>query len=125
MCGSADISLDDMSELPVPTFAVVKAEFILQVLPPALRFWEKLGLHPRAGVKNVKAYMFYEGNSDEKEAELADWLGRLSVVYSVRNHPLKVPVILMLTGQTVQELRLAYTRSCRCLHSRWPSSYSI
>ena len=74
-----------MVELPPPSFVVAKSEGIIQVLPPALRFWEKLGLYPRAGVKNLTAYIFYDGNSEEKETEMEDWLDKLSVVYSVRD----------------------------------------
>ena len=62
---------------------MAKSEGVVQVLPPALRFWEKLGLCPRAGVKNVTAFMFYEGSTEEKEVEMSDWLDRLAAVYSV------------------------------------------
>ncbi|CCM01039.1 uncharacterized protein FIBRA_03087 [Fibroporia radiculosa] len=71
--------------LEPPVLAVGKADSIIQVLPTALRFWEKLGLRPRAGQKDVNAYVFYESANDEREVEIAHWLDRVSAAYSARN----------------------------------------
>ncbi|KAI0699800.1 mediator complex subunit 13 C-terminal-domain-containing protein [Cytidiella melzeri] len=76
---------DDMQELQPPSFTVTKADGVIQILPPALRFWEKLGLHPRAGAKNVVAFVFFEGSDDEAETEIADWLDKLSAVYTSKH----------------------------------------
>lgn len=73
-----------LKELDQPSISVVKSEALIQVLPTALRFWEKLGLRPRVGSKDVTAFVFFEGISDAKETEVADWLDRVSQAYSVR-----------------------------------------
>jgi mediator of RNA polymerase II transcription subunit 13, fungi type len=75
-----------LQELSSPSLTVAKADGIIQVTPPALRFWEKLGLHPRAGSKDLTVFAFFEGNDDETEAQVADWLDRFSAVYMVRHH---------------------------------------
>ena len=72
-----------IQELDAPTLAVGKSDTILQVLPTALRFWEKLGLSPRAGAKDVNAFVLYEGSEDEREDRIAAWLDRLSQAYAV------------------------------------------
>ena len=65
---------------------VAKSDVLVQVLPAALRFWEKLGLKPRGGSKDVIAFVFYEGNSDAKEAVLSDWLASLGQAWTVCDH---------------------------------------
>ena len=63
--------------------AVSKSDAIIQVLPTALRFWEKLGLRPRGGAKDATVFVFFEGANDTREAEIASWLNALSQTYSV------------------------------------------
>ena len=70
-------------ELDSPSLAVGKSNTIIKVLPSALRFWEKLGLGPRAGPKDVSAFVIYEGSDDEKEQLLENWLEKVSQVYTV------------------------------------------
>lgn len=71
-------------EVDPPMLAVGKSDALMQVLPAALRFWEKLGLRPRGGNKDVTAFVFFEGGSDTREAELSDWLELLGQTYAVR-----------------------------------------
>ncbi|KAL1747757.1 mediator complex subunit 13 C-terminal-domain-containing protein [Schizophyllum fasciatum] len=47
--------------LQPPLLNVAKGNAVLQVLPTALRFWDKLGLGPWAGRKNATVYVLYEG----------------------------------------------------------------
>ena len=47
---------------------VGKGESLLQLSPTALRFWDKLGLSPRAGPKDVTAFVFFDG-ADEESAK--------------------------------------------------------
>lgn len=79
-----------IQELDCPLLAVGKADTIIQVLPSALRFWEKLGLTPRAGSKDVNSFVLFEGSEDDKEQQLADWLNGVSAAYEV----CKLPAIL-------------------------------
>lgn len=57
--------------------SVGKGSQIIQVLPTALKFWEKLGLEPRGGKKDVVAFVFYE-DEDEGTQEMEDGETRLS-----------------------------------------------
>ena len=61
-----------------------KSDTVVQVLPAGLRFWEKLGLGPRSGQKNVTAFMFFEGGGDEREVQMEQWLEQVSATYTVR-----------------------------------------
>jgi len=64
--------------------SVGKGDSIIQVLPASLRFWEKLGLTPRAGKKDLTAFLFLEDNEPDKQLLAETWLKRLSATYSVR-----------------------------------------
>jgi mediator of RNA polymerase II transcription subunit 13 len=78
----------DPAEQPLPLeppmISVGKASAIMQVLPPALRFWEKLGLRPRGGKKDVVAFVFFE-EDQERQQQVENWLERMSATYSVSN----------------------------------------
>ena len=73
------MSLDD------PLLALGRGDSVIQVLPSALRFWEKIGLSPLSGKKDVVCYALYEPNESDAniEAFVAPWLERISQVYIV------------------------------------------
>lgn len=73
-----------LSLLDPPSLTVGKSDAIIQVLPPALRFWEKLGLIPRAGKKDLEAYVLFEDTGDERRMEVQAWLASVSALYTVR-----------------------------------------
>ena len=73
-----------------PMISVGKGDSIIQILPTSLRFWEKLGLTPRVGKKDVTAFLFFEDNGPDKQLFAETWLRRLSTTYSVR--PLNDPL---------------------------------
>lgn len=61
-----------------------KGESVIQLSPTSLRFWEKLGLSPRSGPKDVVAFVFFEEKKDEdRETEIESWLTKVSAAYSV------------------------------------------
>lgn len=64
-------------------FTVAKSDAIMQVLPTALRFWEKLGLGPRGGRKNVTAFVLFEDEGEERQLRVERWLNDMSATYSV------------------------------------------
>lgn len=74
----------NMCLLTPPALTVGKSDAIIRVLPSALRFWDKLGLAPRAGRKDVEAYVLFEDTGEECRAELQAWLNSVSAAYSVR-----------------------------------------
>jgi mediator of RNA polymerase II transcription subunit 13 len=72
-----------LEQLEPPFLSVAKSEAVIQVLPSALRFWDKLGLSPRAGKKDVCAFVFFE-ESDEARVDAVDkWLQWVSSTYTV------------------------------------------
>lgn len=64
--------------------SIGKADAVVQVLPTALRFWEKLGLGPRGGKKDVTAFVLFEDDGEERQLQVGAWLGNLSATYTVR-----------------------------------------
>ncbi|CDO74204.1 hypothetical protein BN946_scf185043.g256 [Trametes cinnabarina] len=79
--GETTVSLRTMTP---PMLAVGKDEAIVQLSPTSLRFWEKLGLAPRAGPKDITAFVFYEGSDEERDSEIEEWLGKVSDAYSAK-----------------------------------------
>ena len=80
---SEDGEKPTLEQLEAPLLSVAKSEAVIQVLPSALRFWDKLGLSPRAGKKDVCAFVFFE-ESDEARVDAVDkWLQWVSSTYTV------------------------------------------
>ncbi|KAI0352771.1 hypothetical protein OH77DRAFT_1428194 [Trametes cingulata] len=75
----------NLRALEPPMLAVGKDEAIIQLSTTSLRFWEKLGLTPRAGPKDVTAFIFYEGTDENRDTELETWLQKVSAAYSAKN----------------------------------------
>jgi len=70
--------------MEAPMMSIGKGEAVIQVLPPALRFWEKLGLGPKGGRKNVAAFVMYEENVRQQPL-MEKWLVGFRNSYQVRN----------------------------------------
>lgn len=83
---SDEQSTISLRTLEPPLLAVGKDETVVQLSSTSLRFWEKLGLTPRAGPKDVTAFIFYEGADEERETELESWLDKVSTAYAVSGH---------------------------------------
>jgi mediator of RNA polymerase II transcription subunit 13 len=72
-----------LEQLEPPFFSVAKSDAVIQVFPSALRFWDKLGLSPRAGKKDICAFVFFE-ECDEARVDAVDkWLQWVSSTYTV------------------------------------------
>lgn len=67
-----------------PFFSVRKGSSIINVAPPAIRFWEKTGLHPLGKQKNVNAFILYESENVEMSEHASQWFKKVSVAYTVR-----------------------------------------
>jgi mediator of RNA polymerase II transcription subunit 13 len=63
--------------------SIGKGEAIIQVQPPALRFWEKLGLNPKAGKKDVSAIAIFEDDGEQGQALVESWLSNVCSAYEV------------------------------------------
>jgi mediator of RNA polymerase II transcription subunit 13 len=55
-----------VATLPPPHVRVRRNEGLWDILPPALPFWEHLGLAPASGRKNLMAFCIYPGGDDAK-----------------------------------------------------------
>jgi mediator of RNA polymerase II transcription subunit 13 len=67
-----------------PLFSVGKGNSIVNVSPSVMRFWEKAGLHPVGGQKNVNAFVLYESENTEMFEHASRWFKRVSIAYAVR-----------------------------------------
>jgi mediator of RNA polymerase II transcription subunit 13 len=66
--------------------SIGKGEAIIQVQPPALRFWEKLGLNPKAGKKDVSAIAIFEDDGEQGQGLVESWLSNVCSAYDVSIH---------------------------------------
>lgn len=66
--------------LPSPHMRVRKSEALWDLLPPAVAFWEPLGLEPASGPKNVMAYCVYP-SSDGLEGPVSNFLDSIGSTY--------------------------------------------
>lgn len=70
--------------LNTPKISVGKGDAIINVLPPALRFWEKLGLGPKSGEKDATVYVLFEVDEEQhRQGEVASWLAGVCTAYQV------------------------------------------
>ncbi|KAA1465922.1 hypothetical protein DENSPDRAFT_862140 [Dentipellis sp. KUC8613] len=74
-----------LEPLESPMISVGKSDSIVQVLPTAIRFWEKLGLVPRAGKKDVIAFVLFEDLDEARQILVERWLKFVSTVYTANN----------------------------------------
>ena len=74
-----------IQQMEVPLFTAGKGDAMLQVLPSALRFWEKVGLGPKSGKKNVSVFVLFEGDEEVRASQVDSWLDAMANVYQVRN----------------------------------------
>ena len=94
---SEDGEKPTLEQVESPFLSVAKSEAVIQVLPSALRFWDKLGLSPRAGKKDVCAFVFFE-ESDEARVDAVDkWLQWVSSTYTVRDATIQLSWHFFLT----------------------------
>jgi mediator of RNA polymerase II transcription subunit 13 len=63
--------------------SIGKGEAIIQVQPPALRFWEKLGLTPKAGRKDISAFAIFEDDGEQRQFHVESWLSNVCSAYQV------------------------------------------
>ena len=112
-----------LSLLEAPTLTVAKGEAIMQVSPPSLRFWEKLGLSPKAGPKDVTAFVFFEGADEDREADIESWLSRVSAAYAVGFT--SYPSCLCPDSSLGQRLRRARGGNLEPLHQTWSCAYAL
>jgi len=72
-----------VQQMEVPLFTAGKGDVMLQVLPSALRFWEKVGLGPKSGKKDVSVFVLFEGDEEVRASQVDSWLDAMANVYQV------------------------------------------
>ena len=109
-----------LQSMEPPLFSVGKGKNIVNVLPSAIRFWEKTGLHPVGGQKNVNAFVLYEGEDIETFDRASRWFKRVSVAYTVRlcfSRKCRVVYTMLVQKFWIPRTRLLHgrliTRTCR------------
>ncbi|EIW82148.1 hypothetical protein CONPUDRAFT_143634 [Coniophora puteana RWD-64-598 SS2] len=70
--------------LKPPMLIGSKSGQIIEVLPTAIRFWEKLGLAPRSGAKDVTAYVLFEGEDSQQLQQAETWIQQVTAVYKAK-----------------------------------------
>jgi mediator of RNA polymerase II transcription subunit 13 len=73
-----------LDELEPPQYTIAKGDALIHILPSALRFWDKLGLCPRSGKKDITAYVWYEDPGDYLRQEMSQWVNLISSKYEYR-----------------------------------------
>ena len=73
-----------LQPMETPMISIGKGEAVIHVLPPALRFWEKLGLSPKGGRKNFAAFVMFEENA-QQQPFMEKWLVSFRTTYQVRS----------------------------------------
>lgn len=63
-----------------PHIRVRRADALWDLLPPALSFWEPLGLAPTSGAKNIVTYCIYP-HSETLGARVENFLDNIGIVY--------------------------------------------
>ncbi|GJJ07800.1 hypothetical protein Clacol_002005 [Clathrus columnatus] len=76
--------------LSPPKFCLGRAGLVHQVLPSAIRFWEKEGLGPRGGTKDVVAFCLFQ-DGEERATIVTSWLQRVARTYAARGLGAHVP----------------------------------
>ncbi|KAG5650092.1 hypothetical protein H0H81_000801, partial [Sphagnurus paluster] len=67
--------------LEMPLLSVGKGDAVIQILPPATRFWQKIGLGPRGGKKNGNVIIVFEEGSEQREQQVEAWLATVIAAY--------------------------------------------
>ncbi|KAG6885784.1 hypothetical protein C0993_009889 [Termitomyces sp. T159_Od127] len=71
--------------LEAPMITIGKGDAVIQVLPTALRFWEKLGLGPKGGAKNGTVFVLFEDDGEQRMQQVDAWLGSVAASYEGRH----------------------------------------
>ncbi len=77
---SGEASLPLVMNLRTPHIRVRRNDGLLEILPPAMSFWETLGLAPASGPKHIMSYAILPGNDDLK-AQAIKFLEYLGATY--------------------------------------------
>jgi mediator of RNA polymerase II transcription subunit 13 len=92
-----DESLPNPRRLESPHIWVGKCDSVIRSFPTALRFWEKLGLQPRGGKKDVLAFVFFDQTVVQPEAA-HEWMDRVGTVYEVSRYAVCLVLLVLIVS---------------------------
>ena len=72
-----------LQALETPMISIGKGDAVIHVLPTALRFWEKLGLGPKGGRKDLSAFVLFEDDGEQRQTQMESWLVSIGNAYKV------------------------------------------
>ncbi|KAF8164920.1 mediator complex subunit 13 C-terminal-domain-containing protein [Crassisporium funariophilum] len=75
-----------LQALEAPMISIGKGDAIIQVVPTALRFWEKLGLGPRGGCKDLSAFVLFEDDGEQRQPQMESWLASVAHTYQGKHY---------------------------------------
>ncbi|KAG7446038.1 uncharacterized protein BT62DRAFT_1076435 [Guyanagaster necrorhizus] len=81
LVGSTKGAESRLEKLEAPMLLVGKGDAVIQISPPALRFWDKLGLGPRGGKKDIQAFVVFDSLQEQMSDKVSEWLINLRTVY--------------------------------------------
>ncbi len=81
--GSSGGGNSRFEKLEPPKVLVGKGEAVIELVPPALNFWDKLGLGPRSGKKDIQAFFAFDVSQEDISHIARDWLLGLHMAYEV------------------------------------------
>ncbi|KAJ7799951.1 hypothetical protein B0H14DRAFT_3113979 [Mycena olivaceomarginata] len=71
--------------LDSPMISIGKADAVIQILPTALRFWEKARPSPRGGRKNATVFVLFEDDGDARQQLVENWLAKITAIYDSKH----------------------------------------
>ncbi|PPR01786.1 hypothetical protein CVT24_001701 [Panaeolus cyanescens] len=74
-----------ITPLEAPMITIGKGDAVIQILPPALRFWDKLGLTPKHGRKNQQLLVVFEDEGEQKLDQVQTWMNALCATYESKH----------------------------------------
>ena len=83
---STSTETSSLQLLEAPRFHVGKSHSIIRISPPGLRFWDKLGLSPQGGKKNILAFTLFQSKDQSKVSQVDNWMSNIGDVYEVFFH---------------------------------------
>ncbi|KAF8171817.1 hypothetical protein BJ912DRAFT_994983, partial [Pholiota molesta] len=102
----AEKGATQVQALDAPMITIGKGDAIIQVLPTALRFWEKLGLSPKGGRKDLSAFVLFEDEGEGREALVETWLWE-----TLRNYGLGMSTVCAKDGLVPMRFDASFRKS--------------
>jgi hypothetical protein len=102
--------------------SIGKGDAVIHVLPTALRFWEKLGLGPKGGRKDLSAFVIFEEDGEQRQTQMENWLVSVGNVYQVSYMHILQCFVDKLLGKTFW---FSESRKVQYLSEGWTRPFAV